>query len=238
MNKEAYREHYLVEKNHWWFVVKRNFINSILEPLQLTKAKILDIGCGTGATTKFLTRWGDVSGIDTSREAISFAKKNEVSAVLGKAECLPFPDNTFNLVTLLDVLYHQKIDIKSTLNETFRVLKPGGFLLITDCALQQFWSSHDEVMHARERFNKKRLQALVVDSGFTVHRSSYLYCYTFPLFIVSRLLFKDKDVRGTLKLPPSFINKVLINLLRLEARQLQISNLPIGSSIGILAQKL
>lgn len=60
METQEYQQMYKLENHHWWFLAKRNFISAVF-PKKKNLA-ILDIGAGTGGTTKFLknteTFWG------------------------------------------------------------------------------------------------------------------------------------------------------------------------------------
>jgi len=95
--------------------------------------KVLDLGCGGGFTCEFLARRGAfVSGIDRSKNCIQAAKKHadknnlSIDYQNGIAENLPYPDNFFDAVICVDVLEHVS-DLKKTIFEIYRVLKPGGF---------------------------------------------------------------------------------------------------------------
>src|SRR4029453_13655348 len=127
-----------VEEKHWWFVGRRRIIKSFVEPLvkQFKKArsgetiKILDVGCGTGANLELLSEFGDAEGVDVSTEALSFCKARGLAQVKqGAAESLPFEDNSFDLVTGLDVVEHIDDDLAG-LREMWRVLRRDGKTLL------------------------------------------------------------------------------------------------------------
>jgi ubiquinone/menaquinone biosynthesis C-methylase UbiE len=98
--------------------------------------KLLEVGCGWGCDLILFAKNGaNVTGLDLSASAIELAKKyfalRHISADLrvGNAECLPFPDEEFDVVVSLGVLHHTP-DTERALNEVYRVLKPGGEALI------------------------------------------------------------------------------------------------------------
>lgn len=103
---------------------------------------VLDIGCGTGAVTllaKTRTKDGKVYGIDPAPEMISVArqkaarKKLDIDFRVGVIEALPFPDASIDVVTSSLMMHHLPADLKERgLAEIYRVLKPGGRLLIAD----------------------------------------------------------------------------------------------------------
>jgi len=93
-------------------------------------SKVLDVGANDGEFMKLLKEKRDceVYGIDPSEVAIAKAKEKGIEVILGDAEHLPFEDNTFDYVTLNEVLIHL-VDPVAVLKEIRRVLKPEGSLL-------------------------------------------------------------------------------------------------------------
>ena len=103
---------------------------------------VLDVGCGTGEVAllvKTRTRAGRVHGIDPAPEMIAVArskaarKKLDVDFRAGVIEALPFPDASLDVVTSSLMMHHLPEELKVRgLAEVYRVLKPGGRLLIAD----------------------------------------------------------------------------------------------------------
>lgn len=103
---------------------------------------VLDIGCGTGDVTllaKNRAKQGSVYGIDPAPEMIAAARKKaarkrlEIDFRVGVIESLPFPDSSLDVVTSSLMMHHLPETLKVRgLAEIYRVLKPGGRLLIAD----------------------------------------------------------------------------------------------------------
>ena len=103
---------------------------------------VLDVGCGTGEVTllaKTRAKDGKVYGIDPSPEMISVArskatrKRLDIDFRLGVIELLPFSDASIDVVTSSMMMHHLPEELKVRgLAEIYRVLKPGGHLLIAD----------------------------------------------------------------------------------------------------------
>ena len=104
---------------------------------------ILDVGCGTGNLTLTAKSYGGknsaVYGIDASPEMIDIARKNaqlqglDVTFDIGLIEKIAFPDMSFDKVISRLVIHHLPDDLKKRgFAEIYRVLKPGGLLLIAD----------------------------------------------------------------------------------------------------------
>ena len=103
---------------------------------------VLDVGCGTGEVTllaKVHAKDGKVYGIDPAPEMISVArqkaarKKLAIDFRVGVIEALPFPNESLDVVTSSLMMHHLPEYLKERgLMEIYRVLKPGGRLLIAD----------------------------------------------------------------------------------------------------------
>jgi ubiquinone/menaquinone biosynthesis C-methylase UbiE len=238
MELKEYNLMYELENTHWWFLGKRKFISTIFPKVK--KVKILDIGAGTGGTTKFLKKYGEVVGLEANPLAQTLARKRGLKIVSGSAEKLPFEKETFEVVTIFDVLYHQNIgsDLK-VLQEAHRVLRTQGYLVVTDCALPFLKSPHDEVMQARERYTKKELTQKIEKAGFKVEKASYVFFLVFPLTLLKRLLDRlTKSHSSNVSPVPKLLNSCLLGICTLEAWFLKFGTLPWGSSLIIRAKKI
>ncbi|MBN9004922.1 MAG: methyltransferase domain-containing protein [Rhizobiales bacterium] len=100
--------------------------------------RILDVGCAHGRSLAELANRaarGRVVGVDPSELMVEIATRcnrshvmaDRVGVVLASAESLPFPDDTFDKVLCVHVLYFWR-DLDRCLSETARVLKPGSRL--------------------------------------------------------------------------------------------------------------
>lgn len=126
----------------WWYPDAKIYALHHLNPLRFKYfdyyianwqgCKVLDVGCGGGFSCEFMAaRGAKVFGIDQSQSCIAIAKAHaaasgfEIDYQHGFAESLLYPDNYFDVVLCVDVLEHVA-DLKQTISEIYRVLKPGG----------------------------------------------------------------------------------------------------------------
>lgn len=147
------------------------FRDSLLEPTRL-----LDVGCGQG--TSVLQRLSDevtAFGLDFSREQLKLAAETVPTARLvhGDMTHLPFRDDTFDAVTAYNSLIHVPLsDHQTVLDEFARVLRPDGFVLLSE-APEQFermnpnWLDSDVSMRW-SMAGAKKTRGQLRKSGFRV----------------------------------------------------------------------
>ncbi|MBQ9396899.1 MAG: bifunctional demethylmenaquinone methyltransferase/2-methoxy-6-polyprenyl-1,4-benzoquinol methylase UbiE [Bacteroidales bacterium] len=119
---------------------RRRFVRRLAKKLP-EKAAVLDLACGTGDLTKALSNKGyHVTGLDISAEMMAIGREKcrylspKPSFVLGSAEQIPFPDASFDAVTIAFGL--RNFDHRTRcLAEINRVLKPGGQLAVLEFAV-------------------------------------------------------------------------------------------------------
>ena len=256
-----------VEDNHWWFVGRRAVVFSQIEdalgatiadaraklstgtdPSQIERTgtralpglRVLDVGCGTGATMDHLKRYGVPHGIDLSELPLKFSRRRGHQRTLrASATELPFESESFDLVTALDVIEHLDDDAQG-LSEIRRVLKPGAPVVIFVPAFQSLWGPNDVQSGHRRRYRLNQLRSLVEDAGLRVERVSYANIAMFiPIWLgrkILTLLGRDEQAENRINHPT--INNLLAKIFSSEAGWLRNHTLPFGVSIICVARKI
>ena len=243
MNHAEYKTMFELESLYWWFVARRRLLLDVVAEVCKGNhsAALLDVGCGTGLNLSVLSRFGTAYGIDSSPEALNLARERGVqNLVLSDAEALQFSDEKFDVLTALDVLEHTDNDL-AALSEMYRVLKPGGALVITVPAYGFLWSEHDEALHHRRRYTAHEMRNKLTNAGFQVQRSTYFITLLFfPIFLMriwQNLTKKSLQATTSHVLLPGWLNWSLVRLLDLERIYVRWSNLPFGVTLVATARK-
>jgi SAM-dependent methyltransferase len=125
-------------------IVFASLFDKYIERLRLPiHARVLEVGCGTGAVTRSLARredfQGSILGVDQSQTFIEAATRHahyekinhRVDFLVGDAHALDLPSNSFDAVIAHTLISHVTHPIK-VLREMARVTKPGGVVVIFD----------------------------------------------------------------------------------------------------------
>lgn len=241
MHSEEYRRLYDLEDRYWWFVARRRLALLLLETALkgFNKPSVLDLGCGTGAVSKELSRWAEPIGLDMSPLALGFCRQRGQSCLVQADGIeLPFAPDSIDGIVALDVFEHIK-DHERAFSEANRILRPGGALVLSVPAFRFLWGPHDVALMHMRRYRLHEVKDALVKVGFEVEKASYSIHLLFPIVVVTRVLEKLKRGEPKASLPkvPGWLNQLLIGLQDFETAALRRLNLPWGSSIVVVARK-
>ena len=244
MEKEFYLQYASVEDKHWWFVARRQIIETVIKKLRLPRnAQILEAGCGTGGNLKMLSRHGRVSAMELDKIACELANQRQIASVKQGSLPLNIPFNSqYDLILILDVIEHLDDDL-SALKALYYKLKPGAYLLITVPAYQFLWSEHDDINHHKRRYRLKGLKQIVSKAGYEVCQGSYFNTILFPLIVIVRSLGKllpkknNNQISSDLVLPSKPVNQLFRWLFATEGYFINKFSQPFGVSILLLARR-
>lgn len=244
MRPVNYEVMFEVEDDHWWFVGRRAIVLAQIDQAlkgaeSSSPRRVLDIGCGTGATMDHLQRYGEVQGIDLSELPLKFSRRRgHTRVMLASATELPFADESFDLVTALDVIEHLDDDVRG-LGEIRRVLKPGSPGILFVPAFQALWGPNDDQSGHKRRYRIEGLRRAAIAAGLEVERISYANLAMFaPIWLgrrILRLLGREEQAENRINHP--LINRCLTAVFAAEAPWLLRHGLPFGVSIVCVVRR-
>ena len=244
MQQDFYTEYSEIEDTHWWFRGRREIFTRLLAPFENRELSILDIGFGTGAMLTFLQRYGRVTGMDMSVDAIRFARTRcDAPMLLGDITALPVETASMDLVTAFDIVEHVPDD-RAAFAELARVCRPGGHMLVTVPAFQFLWGNQDVISHHRRRYTLPDLRTRIEAAGFRIARLSYFNAFLFPIATAVRVARKlrsappAEEVKSDFTMTkPGRVNDMLARVFAAEAKLLTRWRLPVGLSLLCIAQR-
>lgn len=232
------------EHDHFWFRGFRRFVAPMLAQAVRDRpgATMLDCGCGTGHNLNLLRRYGRAVGIDLTWTGLVLARgRGERAVAQASATLLPFADARFDVVTSFDVIYAlDDADEAAALGEMFRVLRPGGHLLINVAAMDLLKGNHSVLAGEVRRYSRTSLGDRLRRHGFEIRRLTYTNATILPIVAAVRLLQRVSGHEASheeITVPAAPVNAVLSAALAIEAAALRVVNMPFGSSLLALAQR-
>jgi SAM-dependent methyltransferase len=225
---------------HWWYRARREILADFLsrEGRLPARAKILEIGCGTGHNLPMLARFGEVDAIEIDAAARAVASER-LGKPVGDAplpELPGVPRAHYDLIAVLDVVEHIADDVAALAAMRER-LAPGGKILIAVPAHPWMWSAHDVVNHHHRRYTKKTLAAAIRAAGLRPRKLGYFNSILFPVAAAARIAGKLTGRDDSDDSPPAKpVNAVLERIFRLERHAVGRVPMPVGVSLLTLAE--
>ena len=137
------------------------------------RVRIADLGAGDGTLSRLLARQAEsVHCVDNSPRMVqvgrALAKKEHLrnlTYILGNIEKVPLPDRSIDLALLSQALHHAE-NPRLALAEAFRILKPGGRLLILDLRAHRFEKARELYADRWLGFKENELHDWIEEAGF------------------------------------------------------------------------
>jgi SAM-dependent methyltransferase len=226
-----------LEADHFWFPPRRRLLAALLDRTPAGGGAAIDLGCGTGGFLSVLARrFATVVGVDAYGESLAIARGRAPGAELLEADAtaVPLAAHQFDLAAALDVLEHGDPD--ALLGEARRLVRPGGWLLVSVPAFPSLWSELDEAAGHRRRYRRSTLDAELTAAGWRLVDWTHYQMLLFPLVWFGRR-FPVRFPRRLERRPPGWLGALLGTVNDLEVALLARRRLPWGSSLLALARR-
>jgi SAM-dependent methyltransferase len=238
MEPDEYERIAEVEQTYWWYRATRQLITDLLTPYAHPNGRFLDAGGGTGAVGSWLAQRGSLVLADLEPAALDHARRLHPDIdgfVMADLERAPFPDESFDVVLCVTVLYHEMIrSPAAAAGELGRLVKPGGVLCLFEPGVRRLRRAHDRVTHMARRFSRRDLRDLLTANGFEVERTTGVYTFLVPPAAVKTLI---EGGRTASDLDETGLSGVLERLATAERALLKRVSLPFGLSVVALGRK-
>ena len=237
------------EQRHFWFRGFKRFVAPLLQQATagLTHPRLLDAGCGTGTNLIFLRRYGTPYGLELHWRGLQFAHERGLPRLTqGSVTALPYVDSSMDVVVSFDVLYCLPAPAEAAaISEMYRVLKPGGALIVNVAAMNMLKGDHSVLGGEVRRYTRRRAARKTRSApGFVWTRITHTNAFLFPItatvrwFQRLRGLKTESQNRGDFYVPPAPVNALFSGALALESILVAAGvNMPVGSSLLCLARK-
>jgi ubiquinone/menaquinone biosynthesis C-methylase UbiE len=234
------------EREHFWFHGFRRFVRPLLEDaardVKGRVPTVLDCGCGTGNNLQMIRQYGRAFGIDLTYSGLAYARHHRERLIAqASATALPFPDRVFDIVTSFDVIYAlDDAGAATALKEMYRVMRPGGYLVLNVAALPVLRGNHSVLGGEVQRYTRRSLRRHFEDADFGVKRLTYTNISILPMVAGIRFaqrLIGHRESTQEISVPVPPVNAALKVLLAVEAAAVRWVDMPIGSSLLALARR-
>lgn len=236
---------YQRDATHWWTIGMRRVSHALLDSVTLPDGPILELGYGAGAfLAELCASFPERLVLGSELHPLAWAQTGlEPPARPGLLGAdlhhLPLPAGQCAAVVALDVYDQQRVDLTSALLESWRVLRPGGILLLRVSAYPWLHGPHDAAFGTGQRYTASQLRRCLQAAGLRVQRLTYANSLLFAPGVALRMLQKAgllADVAHELEVPAP-LNRLLGQALAVEARWLRQHSLPVGLSLYAVARK-
>ncbi len=232
-----------LESGHFWWRVRREFVASLIATRRpIEGSSILDVGCGSGVTMRFLRGLGATrtTGVEVAPEALGAIAQASDDIILGDIMSVDIVEQ-FDVILMLDVLEHIENDANAV-HRVMELLGRDGLLIVSVPAYMALWSRHDVLNAHFRRYRVGEVRRLLSDAGLEVTQAGYMFAGLVIPKLISRFLERfgrDASSSAVKMVGMSRLNTLAYRWFHAEARiaQRRTSMLPFGTSIVAVATR-
>lgn len=222
----------------WWNEHRVRWVRAALRARGVTE--LIEVGAGSGAMTARLAQEGfEVVAVEPLYQGAARVAALGHTAFCGVLADLALPEGSLPALGYFDVLEHLP-DPRLELAEAWRVLQPGGVLVVTVPSYQWLWSEEDVHAGHFRRYTRASLRGLVEGTGLVTARAEYLFAsLVLPALLTRRIPFllghragaEHRALAGQLD-PPALIGAAASAVLGAERALAHVVGLPFGLSVA------
>ena len=238
-----------LEEGSFWVRSRNRLLKKIINnySLQFNNARVLEIGCGTGAFIREIVQNRNlrITGSEIYLKGLLYAKKK-----LPNVEFIQFDARQgklaekFDIIAAFDVIEHIDDDI-SAISNVYQMVSDGGYFIVTVPQYMFLWSRLDEIVKHKRRYSKNELLIKLQRQGFAINFCSSFLFVLFPLMLISRMLDRQKNAVDSSEMEfenrvkfSKALNWIFDKLMRIDEVLIERRmSLPFGGSLVVVAQK-
>lgn len=246
MKPEYVAQYERLEREHWWWRVRRRLVLDFLREWGSPAAaggrpSLVDIGCGAGMNLAAYRGEFEAEGIEPDAVLAEAARANAgVPVSRGSLDSSrPLCGREFDNGLLLDVIEHLDDDAAG-LKKAAGCLRPGGTFILNVPAMPFLWSVHDEANEHRRRYTRRTLEAAVGKAGLRLAAARYWGGWLVPAAVAARKLLAPAEgvSEYRVSVPPRAIGLVLEGMTAFEFAVTGWTGAPWGLSLLAAARKV
>lgn len=234
---------YAAERDHFWFIHRRNAIVALAHQYLSEHAEFLEIGAGTGSVSRALMDAGfQMTVAEQHAQGVDYARS------YGLERCYQADlyhhdwHEEFDAAGLFDVIEHLDDDV-GALRSVAKALRPGGTVFLSVPAHAWLWSREDEIASHKRRYTRASLEQTIHAAGLGVAICRPIFQLILPLLLLRRALSPARnepttaaELERTIYLAPP-INAALKLICALEKKIEPMLPNALGGSLLAVARK-
>ena len=238
-----------VEARSFWCRTRNRILHRVFDRFvdRERPLKMLEIGCGIGGVLRELERIPNLrlTGSEIYLAGLRYARiaLPGINFIQLDATAMPFRDE-FDVVGAFDVLEHISED-ELVMRGVHQALKPHGLFVVTVPQYQWMWSSLDEIVKHKRRYDRSELVGKLERAGFDVQYLTSFVTMLFPMMLAARLRGRHRapavDTKAAFTAEVSLprpINWAFDKIMRVDEAALRLgATLPFGGSLLAVARR-
>lgn len=179
------------EPYHFWFQNRRDKICHIFREFVPKRARILEIGGGTGFIAEKMLNLGySIEMGEVHCNGLNYAKKKGIKKLYQFDLFNPPFDEEFDVICLFDVFEHLNDELQA-LTCIKKMLKAGGMLILTVPAHRWLWSHEDVIAGHKRRYIKKHMDSLFHSAEMETVHLKYFFSAILPFLFLRKWVRKN-----------------------------------------------